>query len=154
MKITIVKKDKRNKLVCTRDDSSTTMEDLGPSYPYHDIAHFVIESTLKIKRGFYGNILDGYSIQELSDKTVIKTLPPESTVSEILTRALQSLHSGSYTFEQCMPLVHEEIKALNLDYIVNCSNDTLENMLRTYKNYIEKWNALAEGEKIEFIFTL
>jgi hypothetical protein len=108
MRIRIINKGDRNQLVCERKDGTFEIADLGPKLPYHDLAHFIVERQLKLKKGFYGNIYNGYSVKQLSDKEIIKTLPLQSTVAEITARALQSLGSGSCTMDQFLTLIYEE----------------------------------------------
>lgn len=61
MQIKILNKGNRNKLICERKDGTVEIADLGPNLPFHDIAHFIVERKLKLKKGFYGNIFYGYS---------------------------------------------------------------------------------------------
>jgi hypothetical protein len=56
MKIKIKKGSNRNQLICIRPDGTMIKTDLGPNVPSHDIAHYVLESTLNLQEGFYGNI--------------------------------------------------------------------------------------------------
>ncbi|HYM34860.1 MAG TPA: hypothetical protein VET48_05645, partial [Steroidobacteraceae bacterium] len=97
MKIAITKKQNRNRLICTRDDGTYLMSDLGPKLPYHDLAHYVVESALRLRQGFYGKIASGYTMAQLGDKEVIKRLPTEDWQAEVLARALGSLHTGVCT---------------------------------------------------------
>ena len=73
MKIKLTKKGDRNQLVCTRSDGSYVSANLGQSLPYHDLAHFVIEKKLQLKHGFFGNVSNGYSILQLSEKETVQT---------------------------------------------------------------------------------
>jgi len=77
MDIVITKGKSRNNLTCKRDDGTFTSTNLGPNIPYHDIAHYVVEKTFSMENGFYGKVKLGMSIEELSDKEIIKTLDSE-----------------------------------------------------------------------------
>lgn len=154
MKLILTHKGNRNQLTCYRKDSSTTTTNINSTTPYHDLAHFVVESELKLKSGFYGNIENGYSIEELSRKEIIQILPQESMVAEIITRALQSLWSGACDLEQFIPLIKSELNTLNINYPLNITNETVESILSEYQKLIEHWNLVKEGESLELVFEI
>ncbi len=141
-------------LVCVRDDGSVERADLGPNTPYHDMAHFIVERYLGLKLGFYGQINRGYSVSELSDKEIIKTLPSEAMVSEIITRALQSVWSGAVSLEQVQSLVEDEMEHLSINFPYSLSEEDVFKMYTDYDALLERWRVLNEGESVdlEFIF--
>lgn len=149
MRIRIINKGNRNQLVCEKRDGTLEIADLGPKLPFHDIAHFIVERQLELKNGFYGNIYNGYSVQQLSDKNIIKTLPLQSTVAEITARALQSLGAGACTEEQFTSLINEELKHYSIDFSLNFDKEQVTQMLDAYKYRISQWEALKEGEALE-----
>ncbi len=86
MEIIIAKGKNRNMLTCKRENGTSTSVNLGPEIPNHDIAHYVVETRFNLRDGFYGKIQSGMTIQELSDKEVIKSLGAETWLSEIMAR--------------------------------------------------------------------
>src|SRR5687768_11623932 len=108
MKIKFINKGTRNLLICERKDATVEIADIGPALPSHDIAHFIVERALKLQHGFYGNIYNGYTVKELSEKEIIKSLNIEAGVAEITTRALQSLSTGACTVHEFTELIEEE----------------------------------------------
>ena len=148
MIIRIKKKQERNRLICVRDNGSIVQEDLGPQLPFHDIAHYVVEKKLGLKKGFYGNIESGYSVAELSDKAVIRTLGEESLIAEIVTRALQSLGSGACRKEEFGQLVDAELSAMNLRPALILDDKTVTGMLEEYTGLLFEWNGLGDGQEI------
>jgi len=95
-----------------RDDGSTNTEKLGPVIPHHDLAHFVVEQEFSLKNGFWGNINKGMTIAQLSDKAIIKDLPVESWLAEVMTRNLQALQSGAAEPNQFIKLVQWEAQSV------------------------------------------
>lgn len=152
MRIVLTNKGNRNQLTCYRKDGSSTSSNINSTTPFHDLAHFVMERELKLKNGFYGNIEKGYSIEELSKKEIILTLPQESMVAEILTRALQSLWSGACNLEQFIPLVESELNTLGIKYPLRINMELVDTMLIQYENLITQWNKINEGESLELLF--
>ena len=153
MEIKITKKNNRNLLTCVRSDGSVVQSNLGPKLPFHDIAHFVVESTLNLQEGFYGNILKGYSVEQLSDKQIIKTLPPQAWFAEITTRALQSLSLGACTIQQFPSLVETELQQFSINYNQNLNEKIISDMLCHYQQLMQQWHTLTEGQTLSFHFT-
>jgi len=152
MKIRIANKGHRNQLICEKKDGAFEIADLGPTLPFHDIAHFIVERHLKLQNGFFGNIYNGYSVKQLSDKEVIKTLSAESTVAEITTRALQALASGACTAEQFTGLVKEEFEIYSVDFSLDLDENKINKMLSDFKSILFQWEQLREGEALELEF--
>ena len=145
MQIRIVNKGNRNQLICKRHDKTTEIANLGPDLPFHDIAHFVVEQQLNLQQGFYGNINSGYTVMQLSDKEIIKTLPVESAVSEIVTRALQSLSTGACSVSQFKDLINEEFSIWSISYPITLYEEEIRQLLTTYQNLLDQWKQLKEG---------
>jgi hypothetical protein len=62
MEIKVVKLDaRRSQSLLTRDDRVTLrVTGYGPSQPMpHDLAHYVVEKELALRRGFWGSVADG-----------------------------------------------------------------------------------------------
>ncbi|GAB3178150.1 hypothetical protein [Telluribacter humicola] len=148
MKITLVNKGTRNLLTCERHDGSYEVADIGPQLPYHDIAHYVVERELKLRKGFYGNIYSGYTVEQLSTKEVIQRLDVESMVSEIITRALQSLSTGACTPDQFSDLVQQELDKFGINSPLSLNKERVNQMLLHYQDLIRQWRAVAEGESL------
>ena len=154
MEIKITKKHNRNQLICIRPNDTTVHSNLGPKLPFHDIAHFVVESNLNLADGFYGNILKGYSVEQLSDKQIIKTLDPQTWFAEITTRALQSLSSGACTTQQFSDLIKTELQQFSINYDFNFTQTIISQMLAEYQQLMQQWQAFAEGETLNLNFAI
>ena len=151
MKIAITKKQNRNRIVCTRDDGSYTASDLGPRLPHHDFAHYIVETTLGLKEGFYGNLARGYSFEQLGDKHVIKTLGAETWRAEILAGALGSLASGACTLDQFPALIKDAAAAFNHTTQTPAASQSAQ-MLSDLRLLLDRWSALRDGETLELSF--
>jgi hypothetical protein len=150
MVIRITKKGSRNVMVCVRPDGSTVAADLGPSLPYHDLAHFVVERAFGLEDGFFGNIARGYTPAQLSDKNVILSLGPEPYRAEILARALGSLKTGACAPEQFEELVSAELSRLSLSMCI--AADTRDAMMVEFKGLIDKCVGLMDGDSMTLLF--
>lgn len=150
MLISITKNNGRNILLCTRANGSITRANLGPDFPYHDIAHYVVEQQMGFTKAFYALITQGYSIEELSTTDMIRSLEREAMVSEVLTRALQSLSSGACRQDQYIDLVTAELK----EETPHISGGDVEEMYTAFMKLFTKWNTLQEGESLTMHFTI
>ena len=154
MHITFTKKNDRSQLTCQRLDGSIDIANLGPSLPYHDLAHYVAELALGIEKGFFGNVADGYSIAELSDKEVIQSLGPESWKAEVAARAVGSLATGACTIEQFSELVNGELEHLGIDAIADLDEAIAASMLRDLQSLVRSYSMLAEGQSLSLEFSI
>src|SRR5262245_54949296 len=151
MRITITKKGHRNLLRCMRDDGTSMVAELGPGLPHHDLAHYVVERKLGLGGGFFGKIAEGYTVAQLSDKEIIKTLGAETLIAEVVARALQSLSSGACTAAQFAQLVNAELSHWKISALV-FKQDTIAEMLAEFQALLERYSALKSGEFLELQF--
>ncbi|HMR43671.1 MAG TPA: hypothetical protein PKC40_07555 [Saprospiraceae bacterium] len=152
MEIQITKRAGRNILTCKRADGTFTSEALGPDFPNHDIAHFVVETHFKLEGGFYGKIKSGMSIQELSDKEVIRRLGAEAWLSEVLSRNLQVLGAGGCSISEYIELVNWEAGIMQNIRIPEISAEEVEKMKTHFDELCKRWDELKEDEKLVLEF--
>lgn len=91
MRVTFVKTGRvRDRLYVERDDgverSFTVAKDAGAPY---DLLHYVVETTLGLRHGFWGMIADGAEFEK-AGKTRADATKPSRTLSGDLTELLQS----------------------------------------------------------------
>jgi hypothetical protein len=153
MNIKISKRGRRNEMHCVRLDGSYEVADLGPGLPHHDLAHFVVERQWNLRQGFYGNIADGYTFAQLSDKEVIKRLGSQSAQAEVLARALGSLFTGACTEEQFAPLVNTELEQWQVP-VVPVNPATVRSAAAEFASLVARFEALRQGESLELRFEL
>lgn len=154
MQLVLTKKEDRATLNCYRMDGTQTGTDLGPELPFHDLAHYVVESTLHLQKGFFAHIASGYSIQELSDKEVIKGLPKEIMFSEIVTRVLQSIGSGACKAEEAHEVVQEELKVFPDIPSREISEDEWYRMIFKFTSLTMQFINLGDSESLKLEFNL
>lgn len=149
MKVRFTPKNGRNRLTCLRDDGTSTSADLGPQLPGHDLAHWVVERHLSLSSGFFVNIAQGYSIQQLSDPVTIRTLGSAPLVSEILARGLGSLLTGACTLEQFPELIGMELSQMGRAVPAGVTTESTQAMLQELRELMDRFAALAPGESLE-----
>jgi hypothetical protein len=153
MRIILTKRGRRHRLCCQKADGTSTLSDLGPRLPHHDLAHFVVEQRFGLREGFFGHIARGYTPEQLSDKEVIKSLGRESLAGEILARALQSLSSGSCSSEQFAELVNTEFAQWAIPAL-HVSLPDVQTVRAEFASLIQRYAGLKDGERLTLDFDL
>jgi len=151
MRIKLTKRGRRNQMRCFRTDGTSDVADLGPGLPHHDLAHFVVEREWNLREGFYGNLANGYTFAQLSDKNVITSLGPESAQAEVLARALQSLSTGACTADEFGELVRTELDRWKIP-AVPVPSAKVQSGDTQFKHLLDRFNALGDGESLELEF--
>lgn len=152
MQIEIEKRAGRNRLACVRSDGSYTSADVGPGLPYHDLAHYVVETRLELRHGFYGHVLDGLTLQALSDKAVIRTLGAEAWTAETLAGALGALASGAATPDQFCEIVNAQLAMRGLPRLEILTEAVATSLLGEFRALIARYDALADGGSLRLEF--
>jgi len=112
------------------------------TYFLHDLSHYCVETELRFTEGFWGMIAQGYKMEQLAGKT--NELTSELRQIERLVGATQSVYSGYMPLE----LFYENIKAVNY----SVSADVLENVIKEIQAFMNEWNYLAVGQRLELEF--
>lgn len=152
MEIILTKGKNKNTLTCKRQDGSVTSSSLGPNVPNHDFAHFVAENKFKLEEGFFGNIKAGKSIAELSDPELIQDLSPETWLSEILARNLQSLRSGAVKTQEFAEIIKWESEKIDGIKVPEIDFSDVNEMKQEFDSLCEKWNLMRENEDMKLLF--
>ena len=134
-----------------REDRSCELADLGPGLPHHDLAHFVAEQEWHLREGFFGNIARGYSVAQLSDKHVIKTLGAQSLQAEVLARAVGSVQTGACTEEQFSQLVNSELEHWHAPTLpIDAAR--VSAVLTRFRALLARFESLHDGESLQLEF--
>ncbi|HDZ05679.1 hypothetical protein LCGC14_0066140 [marine sediment metagenome] len=149
MKIKVTKGKLRYTLTCIRRDGSSTTVNLGPNVPNHDFTHFIVENKFKLKEGFFGTIKAGKMIAELSGAELIKDVSPETWLSEILARNLQSLQSGAVAIEQFAEIVRWEAKKIDGIVVPKMNFEDVRKMKQDFDTLCKRWSLMyRKGLKV------
>ncbi|HEY2591913.1 MAG TPA: hypothetical protein VGI35_10010 [Steroidobacteraceae bacterium] len=152
MKVIFTKKSGRTRMSCRRADGTFTSAEVGPSLPAHDFAHFIVERTFELPTGFFVNVANGYSLEQLSDAGIIRSLGPEPLVAEVLARALGELVTGACNCEQFPDRVAMELRQMGLDVPAGVSSEGAERMLIELQGLMRRFGELQPGESMELEF--
>ena len=141
-------------LRCVRADGSATWQRQEGAraafFPFHDLTHLAVESTLGFGSGFYGLVADGWDIDDTSGKGRRGRLPAEAVLVEHLVGLLDRERMGG-----APPLSAAELRAL-LETAGQAPPDLGDAALDAARARIAElhgaWAALAAGETLELPF--
>jgi len=149
VKIVFAKKSGRTRMTFRREDGTFTSADVGPSLPAHDFAHLVVERALGLSSGFFVNVANGLTFEQLADAAIIRSLGPEPYVAEILARALGELATGACTCDQYADRVATELGQMGLEMPAGVSAESAERMLLELESLMRHFGELSPGESME-----
>ena len=144
-------------LQCVRRDGSATWqrhEKQAVFFSFHDLSHFVVETSLGFRQGFYGLLAEGWDITDTGGKGARGKLPPEAGLVEHLVGLFDRERVGG-----AAPLSAAEFNS-QLEQLV--ASDHLEvgrfsdAQLTAVRKRIEmlhrEWAAVGPGSTLELIF--
>ena len=151
MKIEIRKfASKPNVLICTREDGSMTWKSYGNQsnfFPYHDLTHYVVETELGFREGFYGMIASGRTVDETG-----VAVPDEGQFAESLVGVLSTSWSNdAMTFEEVKETVDQRLAGIGLP-TMKLSKVQLSIIRARYAELFFQWQELDDGESLRLDF--
>ena len=147
-------RDGRSVLTCTRPDGSTTWSHVSDYFPVHDMSHFVVESTLGIRNGFYSLILDGWNMEDFNVKGISKTIPVEANLVEAIVGRLQrDLMPGSdFTAESFNAEVLAVLEGIGNPSRRSVTEEELSMMRVRLRELLQEYKSIPPGESITLNF--
>jgi len=152
MKVQITKKpDGSGVLRCVRDDGSVTWQkqtDRHAAYfALHDLTHFAVETTLGLRRGFFGLIAEGWDIEDTTGKGARGPLPPEAGEAEMIVGVFSAERAGGQIwtveeFNECAAMTG--VRSLTFDEIVRVKKKRSE--------LFQQWSAVEPGTTLELTY--
>ncbi len=80
-------------ITCTRRDGSVTWQRqrgaIARVFPAHDLTHYAVETTLGVRRGFYGLLAEGWDIGDFTAPWPRGPIPDEAREVELLVGFFQ-----------------------------------------------------------------
>lgn len=145
-------------LTLVRADGSSTSGAIGPPNgygPVHDLAHYVVEHTLGLTKGFLGLVASGWDIGDFEVKGTAKRLPAEAVLAEVAAGEIsrQAMMWQWSSAEDYVWAVETAVHTSQPDFeIPPITDDTFESMRAELLGLRQRWNQLAPGETLELSF--
>lgn len=146
-------KDESAVLTCFRTDGTSTFTKIRPGLEVHDLAHYVVETTLGFKEAFFGLINQGYTVPDFElprdrrpTALVPENLPIESLQTEFIVNQLQVELYNSGEQQAFIPLLQQAMANRGLAFPTILTSDKVPAMRLELRALVSKWQALPTGE--------
>jgi hypothetical protein len=147
-------------LHCQRADGSATWQKQdgrqASYFPFHDLTHFAVETTLRLPRGFFGMIADGWDIVDTTGKGARGKVPPDGLFAEQVVGLFDRERVGgaevlsAADFNAQLDRMMEPSAAGSLRRF---TDQELAATRRRIDELHDQWAALPDGEALELSFT-
>lgn len=143
---------------CERPDGTATWQrhdgHQAQFFPFHDLTHFAVETTLELPRGFYGLIAEGWDVEETTGKGERGRLPEESIVVEHIVGLFDRERGGGdrFTAEEFNMHLRDMIKAANLGPAPTFMDTQLDSTRVRIDELHRMWAELPSGMTLELVY--
>jgi len=151
--------DGRSVLRCVRADGSVVWQRQdgrqAQFFPFHDLIHFALETTLGLGNGFFGLIAQGWEIDETTGTTSRSPVPSEAMLVEQLVNLFTVERIGGAPLPSATEL-HERLQLLvragQLDEARSFTDLEISAARARIDELHDAWAALPGGGTLELPF--
>lgn len=145
-------------ITCERADGTTTWQRYtghqAAFFPLHDLTHLAAETTLAVRRGFFGLVAEGWGIGDFAPPWPRGPLPTEAARMEVLVGFLDAERAGGERWDA---------GAFNTNGDQHCaekgiapwspvSEAALAAIRKRRSELFTRWDALPHGESLVVTF--
>ena len=154
MRVQITKKaDGSGVLRCVRDDGSATWQKQNDRhaafFALHDLTHFPVETTLGLRRGFFGLVAEGWDIEDTTGKGARGPLPPETGQAEALVGLFFAESAGGAIWT-----VDEFNEFGTMTGARKLTADEVVRVKKKRSELFQQWAAIEPGASLELQFEI
>jgi hypothetical protein len=144
---------------CTRADGTTTWQKHQGNgalfFPFHDLSHYVVESTFGFSEGFYGLIAAGWDIADTSGKGARGALPAQAGIAEHMVGLLDRERVGGappLTAEEFNGILSELVESSRISHAPTVTESQLATVRSRISELYDKLASLQPGTSMELFF--
>jgi hypothetical protein len=153
------KRDGVNVLSCVRADGSTSWQQhQGPFFVHHDLTHYAIETTLGLRRAFYGLLAGGWEFTDFGTPWPHGKFPEDAMAELTLAEHL----AGAFDLERATgapveagvfnAMLAQRCEEAGIANPLSVIEEDLTRIRATYAELIARWFATPAGETLELPF--
>lgn len=146
-------------LRCDRADGTATWQvqdgQLASVFPFHDITHYVVETELRFRAGFFGLIADGWDIKDTSGKGIRGALPKEAVTVEHIVGLFDVQRSlgVEWTADEVNDHARTYVSTRDAGQEVRAlTNEEIERVRSRVRELTQRWKELPPDETLELPF--
>lgn len=152
---------KPDRLICVRDDGSSTWWPLTPHLVEHDMLHYIVETTLGYQQAFFGLIARGRDIDSFGTKNGQKdTYTEEEGSAELIVGLLQvemlngKRHNAAEFDADFFSMLTLTCRNNNWPLPQHLTTEHIKSIRIQMQDLSDRWNKLACNESLELIFPM
>lgn len=149
-------KEKPGTMACLRDDGSRTWVPLAHNFAQHDLAHWVVETTLGLRQSFYSLVAGGVDIPDFAlpkEKRKVE-IPPEAVQTEHIVGHLQVEMADGALIEDFNASIAASCAVLGQTAPPAIPPATLEILRARIRDLWRRWQEIPPGGVLELEFPL
>jgi hypothetical protein len=145
-------------LRCDRVDGTATWQrqngQLASVFPFHDITHYVVETELGFRSGFFGLVANGWDINDTSGKTSRGRLPTEAVVVESVVGLFDVQRSlgVEWTADEVNEHARMYVSGTGGPDVRPLTNEEVTRVRARIQQLVQRWKGLAPDETLELPF--
>jgi hypothetical protein len=140
-------------LSCKRKDGTITWTLVSNFFILHDLCHYTIETTLVLKKAFFGMLARGTDITQFD-------VPKDQRKIEFTTEALFAEHLVNlmvidYTqgrMDNLLEIFKETYDDASNELLNIVNEEKLQGIRENYATLLQKWKVVPEAESLQLIF--
>lgn len=146
-------------ITCVRHDGSVTYSKSahGAFFGPHDLMHYAVESTLRLRDSFFGLIAKGKSIEWFAQPGIAQKLPAEAVHTEMMVNQLMAeissgVVSSADEFNETLRLSLSQSKISSEEKPRFISDEVLLQIRERFVVLMSEWRQIGEDGTIEVQF--
>jgi hypothetical protein len=145
-------------LRCDRADGTATWQrqngQLASVFPFHDITHYVVETELGFRSGFFGLVANGWDINDTSGKTSRGRLPTEAVVVESVVGLFDVQRSlgVEWTADEVNEHARMYVSGTGGPDVKSLTSEEITRVRARIQQLVQRWKGLAPDETLELPF--
>lgn len=122
----------------------------GRFFPLHDLTHYAVETVLGHRRGFFGLVIEGWSITDFGSPWPRGRMPEDSDPTELIVGFLDSERASGKTWSA--DDLNSELMLHGAGAVRHVSQEALDRIRALRDEFFARWRDLPEGEVLELEF--
>ena len=145
-------------LRCDRADGTATWQrqngQLASVFPFHDITHYVVETELGFRSGFFGLIANGWDINDTSGKGPRGSLPVEAVVVESVVGLfdVQRSLAVEWTAEEVNEHARMYVSSRGGPDVRPLKGEEIARVRTRVQQLVQRWKEMTPDETLELPF--
>lgn len=132
------------------DGSVTVMRSINPFFPIHDLTHYAVESTFRLRQGFYGLVSDGWDFDDFGTPWRRGAMPADRDPAEEVVGLLDLERATGVLMD--VDDVNEQLRAFAAAHplapALVVTQELLDVVRERVRGYSARWHALPSGETL------